>query len=131
MIEINNPTNVVYFITSEVLGSERGEIVILGTDASVTMIVSKTLAGTAETDLTGLDAIIVEDIIDDQGALKVADPSTRFTASFIGFDNNNDGYNTTMLVKKGTTDYLKVNMRSNIRDDMLNAFTQIAAIVGA
>ena len=131
MIEINNPTNVVSFVTSTVLGSERGEIVILGTDASVTMIVTKTLATDAHAALTATDAIIVEDVYDDMGAIKTQDPATRFTASYIGFDNNNDGYNTVMLVKKGTQDYLKVNMRSMIRDDMLTALDTIQNIVGA
>jgi hypothetical protein len=128
MIEINQPVNIVSFITSTLVGSERGEIVILGKDKSVTMVVTKTLATSAYTDLNTLNAINEEDPVDDQGAQKTADPSTRFTASYIGFDNSNDMYNTVMVVKKGTQDFLKVNLRSMIREDMLNALDKIQNI---
>jgi hypothetical protein len=129
MIEINNPKNIIAMEISDTLGSEFGEIQILGKDKSASVRVSKTLATSALADLSGLDPIIEEDPIDDQGAQSLADiEDVYFTASHIGFDNSDDEYNTVMLCKKNGRNFLKVNLRSNSREDMVTALTVISSI---
>lgn len=124
MIEVNNPVNVFYYVKSST-SPYQAEIVVLGTDASVNITVnSDTLIASALTDLGGLDALIPEDSIADQGAIATADVQ-HFTASYMSFDNSDDEYHTVMLVQRSGRDYAKVTMRSKIRADLLAAITAI------
>lgn len=127
MVLIKNPTNITYKGLSKSTtfpdGDGKGEIVILGTDSSITIIVTDNIVDEAQTQLTALDPIEdqILDPLEDLGPLTVKDPGERFSASYIAFDNNNDGWNTTMVVKKGLNDFLIVNMKSKIREDLSNA----------
>jgi hypothetical protein len=130
VLEINEPTNIIAMEISNITGSAYGEIQILGKDKSASIRVSKTLAGTAYTSLNGLDALIPEDIPLDQGPVGVSDiEEVYFTASYIAFDNSDDDYNTIALFKKGGRNFLKVNLRSLSRADMLAALDKIQNIV--
>lgn len=130
MLEINEPTNIIAMEISNITGSAFGEIQILGKDHSASVRVSKTLAASAYTSLNGMDALIPEDIPLDQGYQDLADiEDVYFTASYIGFDNSNDEYNTVALFKKGGRNFLKVNLRSNSRADMLAALDKIQNII--
>lgn len=124
MIEVNNPVNVFYYIKSTTT-PHQAELVILGTDNSINISInSDTLSASALADLTGLDAIVVQEDPDDQGPIKTA-PIQHFTASYIGFDNDDDLFKTTMLLQRAGRNYAKVTMRSKIRTDILNAITAI------
>lgn len=126
MIELNQPKNVVAMVIST--SPAWGEIQILGLDRSVSVRMSKALATSALSDLSGM-TITEEDPVDDEGALDLADLETHyFTASYAGFDLSDDQYNIVMLLKKSGRNFLKVNLRSKAKEDMETALTTISSI---
>jgi hypothetical protein len=126
MIEVNEPKNIVAMVIST--SPAWGEIQVLGKDRSVSIRMSKALAGTALSDLSGI-TVHEEDPVDDEGPQDLADlESNYFTASYVGFDLSDDQYNVIMLVKKSGRSFLKINLRSHDKDDMETALTTISSI---